>query len=441
MICNICHLEFSGEKGLNIHKKRAHNLEPPSMYCKYCNKMVTRKAILERHELICSMKPSNQVKESTEEKQVAQQNITNVQNTYQNIQQNIQINAENIMVYYPPNTTNKPNIKDIKSKLVPVTNETLKTAVESIFKKNGNLHNTNQFTSMLVNETLKYAVVCSDDSRGTCLWIDGDLNNREIKDPKCIHLGGKTVRATKDIANLYNKRQIEYSNLIIKEYQEAKKAYDENNDDATYKIVQEKLHTLENYTNSSGDCTAKLANANEGIYIEIGEQTASKVCNVSSFKTYEEEVNLLSTTDFPLLTQEDSFLVKKLKNLITNEHGGLFYLSPYEIGRNIIRCIGPLLDVDQNHETSRRTYYFKDHTKQRQVITYEILANSWHQAFRFLSNSYNFSKIMTKIQTQAKKEITDNYLDNQAFIMRDFDTQSEYAEKLYLGFLELPEEF
>jgi hypothetical protein len=464
MICNVCQVTFETQRGLNIHKKKVHK-DTTLFRCEYCQKTVSRQGVLEKHLLICDKKHRNNNQPDipsappSQIQQIQQQNNYNVQNNYQ-------INAENITIVCNNNTTKK-TWKDIKSKLIPITLNSLTNSIENIVKKtNGN----GDLPRLILEDTLKYSVVLTDKSRGVCHWIDGDNNNNEIKDTQCIKLGVKTVEASKEIANVYYKKHADLVEKRLKELHEAQAEYDVDND-ATYHKLQAKIQAVDDC--SEYPFVADIVKHPETKSKQIGEGFTKHAQEICSFQTREEQLQLSHSVKHPKLLgklvanplsspdeldanplesstalseekvdaehSEHKFLVQMLSNLTTNRYGGFFYMSPYEIGSAIICCIGPKLECDYNSTTERKTYFFLDTNKEKVIITYEMFAKSWKKAFTRIIQSYDFNRIIEEMLAEPNKETyVINYLEQHKFLIQD--NKQNYSEKLYRGFMQMPKE-
>ena len=183
--CSTCSFVTKTSKGLNIHCNKAHG-ENKNLICPHCYISFTKKYNLERHISTCTEKATPTPSEpavAPPKGRITNSN-TNICNTTNNTQQ---VNFNFFC-----------NDTGYIEKLVPITNDLLRKASQSIFQ-NQSITSPKQMAQSLYETCLKPCVISTDSSRGTVEWHDGDDKNKKIKDKKAKILTNKTLAATKNV--------------------------------------------------------------------------------------------------------------------------------------------------------------------------------------------------------------------------------------------------
>lgn len=387
-ICDICHLSFTSEKGMNVHKTKIHNGAPKLFRCKYCDKTMKRECFILQHEKVCKRNPN-----------CIQPTVTNINNTIHNT--NTTVNNNVVIV------VNEGKKAEVVKKLVPITNELLRAyTVNVINKTNGSFLNGVEFGKALMEEDLKYSVTCTDNARNLLLWRNGDLKNKKMIDPNGHFLASKVQHAT----------QQEIVALGLKHNQEKEQRKQQSELDCFEEdLFNQKIHY----------CAMHGKGADE-IKEEISKGMIEKKVHVDSFLTKDE-----SLLDKGLTEEKESptcFLIEELKKVVSSP--SIFSKSPYDCGRYAISRLSPVLEIIYNEETYEVHYYYFHGEHEKITITMNELTRCWRATLLYITDTHVISKFVKAAKKQPNRM---NAIQHLQFLWENDD--ETYAEQLYRGFM------
>lgn len=319
MSCYICKKDFSNVRGLHIHLSKAHNKSPidtnkhkESIFsCQNCNQIFSRQYNLNRHKLSCdtlkkqsdSLQLMDELKNDKERQlnEVAElknsikekdQQLIEKENEIKRLmkefsdykEETLKKNAQrekriaarlndtrektNIMDNSINNSINNSNVTIINNNfnLESITNERIlsiwkryissqQIQIQNEPRDQDSIQSTlNILVGHFLSE-LDNSIIKTDASRKTIMYIDGDNNNKEVRDPKGMTLSSKirNAGANDEDCNKYFEEFIEDCRYTIKYLSENGHDYT-----STKNILMQVLGIRENAKKSDKERFIKL---------------------------------------------------------------------------------------------------------------------------------------------------------------------------------------
>lgn len=211
--CDICRTSYPTERGMKMHRSKSHK-NVLSFRCE-CDMVFLYQYTLDRHKKQCNAIKINSTIKEMEDKY--KQEIDHLKDIHISTLQKSQDILQNVtkMKTAPKTITNKQQTNQVvininTPELIPVTNSLLKDIFNNALNNSHLLTNEEEFANYFYQKGLKGCVVSTDKSRHVIEWLDGDNQNKTIKDSKGQILAEKTYAATSDtidkLSDIYRKQ-------------------------------------------------------------------------------------------------------------------------------------------------------------------------------------------------------------------------------------------
>jgi hypothetical protein len=427
--CDICHLAFTTDKGLIMHRVQKHKETIKKHICKFCNKQLARIFFLQRHEACCKSNPANAIKKGnaskndlkTEEDEKTPQviNNTNYNNTTNNNTTNNNTNNNNTTVNAVNNVTIvvSENQKDkVLKNLVPITNDLLKSLTHTVIQKtNGYIKNGYDYGVQMMNAGLQFSVVCTDAARNKIVWRNGDQDEEKIVDPSGLRLAQKAQVASAE----------QIRKLLHKHLQYKKKRIDESFDNELDQLEEQIINGYIDF------CSKHLAQDEEN-FAKFANGLTSKPFTYESFVTKEQRQ--VEERTFTKPTKDiDCYFINCLKSLICVKN--LLNKSPFQCGQYIVKKIATELEMEYDDTLNTAVFFYME-AKKKVMVDMKELIRWWNIA---LHDFCNTQTIMIN-RFSGTKKIRENFMNHLAFKDEGIAQHQIYCEMLYKGFLGIKED-